>query len=162
MMNVKNLNAGYETENGYVPILNKINFSVKKNIILGIAGESGSGKSTLASVLYNSFKYPGKITGGDILFKGNSLLKMRANELRKIRGTQISIINNWRSIATVIANEIEFLTHNIIFSVPMKDKACISEGGKHCLQLSIQGEFRYILVRQNYIWEKNNIPQVLK
>jgi len=30
MMNVKNLNAGYETENGYVPILNKINFSVKK------------------------------------------------------------------------------------------------------------------------------------
>ena len=92
MMNVKNINAGYETENGYVPILNKINFSVKKNIILGIAGESGSGKSTLASVLYNSFKYPGKITGGDILFKGNNLLKMKANELRQIRGTQISFI----------------------------------------------------------------------
>jgi len=62
----------------------------------------------------------------------------------------------------VIMNEMEFLTHNVIFSVPMKDKVCISESGKHCPQLSIQDEFRYILVRQNYIWEKNNIPQVLK
>jgi oligopeptide/dipeptide ABC transporter ATP-binding protein len=92
IMHVENLNAGYETEKGYVPILNNISFSVKKNIILGIAGESGSGKSTLASVLYNSFKYPGKITGGNISFKEDNLLKMKGNDLRKIRGTRMSFI----------------------------------------------------------------------
>ena len=61
ILEVKNLNAGYYTEAGFTEVLRNIDFSVKRNIILGIAGESGSGKSTLASSLYFTFRYPFKV-----------------------------------------------------------------------------------------------------
>ena len=92
IMEINHINAGYESENGYIPILKDVNFSVDKDLILGIAGESGSGKSTLAAVMYNSFKYPGSIKSGEVIFDGKNILKMKPNELRKLRGTEISFI----------------------------------------------------------------------
>lgn len=92
VLEVNNLNAGYYMETGFAKILKNINFSVQKNIILGIAGESGSGKSTLASSLYNSLKYPGKITGGNIIFNGINILNAKPNDLRKLRGVKYSFI----------------------------------------------------------------------
>ncbi len=91
-MEINHINAGYESESGYIPVLKDVNFSVNKDLILGIAGESGSGKSTLAAVLYNSFKYPGTIKSGEVIFEGKNILKLKQNELRKLRGTEISFI----------------------------------------------------------------------
>ena len=92
IMEVNHINAGYESENGYIPVLKDVNLSVNRDMILGIAGESGSGKSTLAAVLYNSFRYPGEIRSGEVIFDGKNILKIKPDELRKLRGTEISFI----------------------------------------------------------------------
>ena len=92
ILEVKNLSTGYYVEDGFTKVLKNINFNVKRNIIMGIAGESGSGKSTLASSLYNSLKYPGKIIEGNIILSGIDILNIKNNELRKLRGMKYSFI----------------------------------------------------------------------
>ncbi len=89
---IKNLNVGYNTENSFSLIIKNFNLSIKKGEIFGIAGESGSGKSTLAQAIYRSVKYPGEIDSGEIIFKDKDILKMEANDLRKIRVTLFSFI----------------------------------------------------------------------
>ncbi len=89
---IKNLNVGYNTETDFSLIIKNFNLSIKKGEIFGIAGESGSGKSTLAQAIYRSVKYPGEIESGEVIFKDKDIMKMEANDLRKIRATLFSFI----------------------------------------------------------------------
>lgn len=68
-------------------------FKIKKGEVLGVVGESGSGKSVSAMSIMQLIPYPpGKITGGEIIFKGENLLEKTEEEMMKIRGNQISVI----------------------------------------------------------------------
>ena len=70
-----------------------VTFRIKKGEVLGIVGESGSGKSVSAMSIMQLIPYPpGKITGGEIIFKGENLLDKTEEEMMKIRGNQISVI----------------------------------------------------------------------
>jgi oligopeptide/dipeptide ABC transporter ATP-binding protein len=70
-----------------------VTFKIKKGEVLGIVGESGSGKSVSAMSIMQLIPYPpGKITGGEIIFKGENLLDKTEEEMMKIRGNQISVI----------------------------------------------------------------------
>lgn len=89
---VENLTVGYHWENGFSIIIRDLNLSIEEGIIFGIAGESGSGKSTFAQSIYNSLRYPGEIESGRVYFKGNDLLKMSKNELRRIRAVNMTFI----------------------------------------------------------------------
>ena len=61
--------------------------------MLGLVGESGSGKSVTAlSILRLIPDPPGKIVGGAILFKGRDLLKLAWEDIREVRGNEISMI----------------------------------------------------------------------
>lgn len=94
MLNVENLNIDFynQDEKTWFKAVKQISFNVKKGTVLGIVGESGSGKSvTSFSIMRLHDERSAKITG-EIDFEDISLLNLSSNEIRQIRGNQISMI----------------------------------------------------------------------
>ena len=77
---------------GVVPAVDDVSITVPKGKIVGIVGESGCGKSMTAMSVMQLIRKPGKIEGGQILFKGEDLLEKSEKEMEKIRGDRISMI----------------------------------------------------------------------
>src|SRR5579883_1425720 len=93
LLEVKNLRVSFKTEDGVVRAVNGLSYAIEKGATLGIVGESGSGKSVSAlSVMRLIPTPPGRIDGGEILFKGESILQKSESEMRKIRGKDIAMI----------------------------------------------------------------------
>jgi peptide/nickel transport system ATP-binding protein len=92
LLEVNNLLTDFKLKKGIVHAVDDMSFSVDKGEILAIVGESGSGKSVTSLSIMGLLQEPGEITGGEILFKGENLLKKSEKELRKVRGDQISMI----------------------------------------------------------------------
>ena len=93
VLQVKNLKTYFYTEEGMVPAVDGLDFELGKGETLAIVGESGCGKSvTSLSVLRIVPTPPGKILDGEILYKGEDLLKKSEREMRAIRGNEISMI----------------------------------------------------------------------
>jgi len=93
LLEVKNLSTFFYTSQRVIPAVENISFYINKRETLGIVGESGSGKSVSALSIMRLIKSPpGKIENGQILFKGEDLLKISENQMRNIRGNRISMI----------------------------------------------------------------------
>ncbi|WP_126451379.1 ABC transporter ATP-binding protein [Sulfodiicoccus acidiphilus] len=92
VMSVKNLVAGYYTPTGVIVTVTGVSFDVNEGEIFAIVGESGCGKSTLAAAIYRLLKPPGKVFHGKVLFHGRDLLELNEEEVRKIRGKEISYV----------------------------------------------------------------------
>jgi peptide/nickel transport system ATP-binding protein len=78
-----------------IPIkaVDDVSFDINSGEVLGIAGESGSGKSVTSHSIINLIPSPpGKIMGGEIIFRGSDILKLTSEELRNIRGKEIGMI----------------------------------------------------------------------
>lgn len=93
ILQVNGLKTHFFTEDGVVPAVDGVDFSIKMGETLGIVGESGCGKSVTSLSIMRLIKSPpGKIVAGSIMFEGKDLLKLRAQEMREIRGKDISMI----------------------------------------------------------------------
>ena len=93
LLEVKNLEASIKTKTGAIHAIEDISFSMEKGEILGVVGESGCGKSmTALSILRLLPTPPIGISGGQILYDGQDLLKMSKASIRSIRGNRISMI----------------------------------------------------------------------
>jgi peptide/nickel transport system ATP-binding protein/oligopeptide transport system ATP-binding protein len=93
ILEVKGLKTHFHTKRGVSKAVDGIDFTLRKGETLGIVGESGCGKSmTSLSILRLIPSPPGKIAGGQILFKGKDLVSLSEDEMRKIRGNEISMI----------------------------------------------------------------------
>jgi peptide/nickel transport system ATP-binding protein/oligopeptide transport system ATP-binding protein len=93
LLQVKDLKTYFYTDDGIVKAVDGIDFTIKKGETLGMVGESGCGKSVSAlSILQLVQDPPGKIINGEIWFKGEDLLKKKPEQMRKIRGNDISMI----------------------------------------------------------------------
>jgi oligopeptide/dipeptide ABC transporter ATP-binding protein len=93
ILDVRNLQTHFFTDDGVSKAVDGVDFSLNKGETLGLVGESGCGKSiTSLSILRLIASPPGKIVGGEILFKGQDLLKKSESEMRRIRGNEISMI----------------------------------------------------------------------
>ncbi len=97
LLEVKNLETHFNTEEGLVKAVNNVSFTLNKGETVGIVGESGSGKSvTSLSTMRLVPNPPGEIVGGEILYHGDSgvvdLLKISEKEMRGYRGNEISMI----------------------------------------------------------------------
>ena len=92
LLEVKDLKTYFLTENGIVKAVDGVDFEVYQGETLGIVGESGCGKSVTAFSILRLLDYPGKTVGGEILFKGENLLRKSDAEMREIRGKEIAII----------------------------------------------------------------------
>ncbi len=92
VLNVINLKTIFPIERGLVKAVNGVDFSLNRGEIVGLVGESGSGKSmTLLSILRLVPK-PGKVESGKILFNGKDLTQATPQDMRRIRGKEISMI----------------------------------------------------------------------
>ncbi|MDF3129533.1 dipeptide ABC transporter ATP-binding protein [Kiritimatiellaeota bacterium B1221] len=93
VLQVKNLSVSFHTEDRSVQAVDNVSFEVNPGEVLGLVGESGSGKTvTGMSILRLVPSPPGRYDGGQILFDGMDILKLRPEELRTIRGSRISAI----------------------------------------------------------------------
>ena len=93
LIQVKNLRTSFFTPEGEVRAIDGVSFEIAEGKTLGLVGESGCGKSvTSLSIMRLIQSPPGKIVGGEILYRGRDLLKLNNEEMRKIRGNEISMI----------------------------------------------------------------------
>ena len=89
MLEIKDLAVQYGKQD---PTIEHFNLSMKKGEIISIVGESGSGKTTVIRAVLGALPGAGRVSSGDILFHGESLLKNTGNEWRKISGSKMSMI----------------------------------------------------------------------
>ena len=93
ILEIKNMHTYFFTDNGVVKSVDGVDIELKEGSTLGIVGESGSGKSVTAlSVMGLLMGTTGKVVEGQILLDGRDITNLSAEERRKIRGNQISMI----------------------------------------------------------------------
>ncbi len=93
LLNVQGLETHFKTPEGVVHAVNGVSFTLDQAETLGVVGESGCGKSvTMLSCLRLIASPPGEIVAGKALFKDKDLLKMDNEEIRKLRGSHISMV----------------------------------------------------------------------
>ncbi|MFJ6794575.1 ABC transporter ATP-binding protein [Streptomyces sp. NPDC091268] len=93
LLEVRDLHVEFRTRDGVAKAVNGVDYSVDEGETLAVLGESGSGKSVTAQAVMGILDMPpGRIAGGEILFKGKDLLKMKEEERRKIRGADMAMI----------------------------------------------------------------------
>jgi ABC-type dipeptide/oligopeptide/nickel transport system ATPase component len=93
VLSVRNLKTQFFSGGQIIPAVDGISFDLRKGETLGIVGESGSGKSVTALSIMRLIPSPlGRIIGGNIYFNGEDLLEKPDQEIRSIRGNNISMI----------------------------------------------------------------------
>jgi len=93
LLQIKDLSIVYATEDGVVQALSNASLTLRQGETLGLVGETGAGKTTLARGIMRLIPNPpGKIISGEILFGEKDLLRISDKEMRKYRGSQISMI----------------------------------------------------------------------
>ncbi|MBR5509962.1 MAG: ABC transporter ATP-binding protein [Lachnospiraceae bacterium] len=93
ILEIKDLCVEFQTVEGTVQAVDRLSYHLHKGEKLGIVGESGSGKSVSSLGMMQLIPNPpGRITGGEILYKGKDLVKASEREMQKIRGNEISMI----------------------------------------------------------------------
>ena len=93
ILEVQNLTTRFHTMDGTVHAVNGVSYTLEEGQTLGIVGESGCGKSVSAlSVMGLIPKPPGKITAGQVLYRGKDLLSLREEEMERVRGDEIAMV----------------------------------------------------------------------
>ena len=93
LIEIKNLKTHFRTRRGVVKAVDGISFDVSKNEIMALVGESGCGKSVTSRTIMGLVgREDNEVIDGEIIFKGENLLKKSDEELRQLRGNEMSII----------------------------------------------------------------------
>jgi len=93
LLKIRDLRTYFYTYKGVVKALEGVNLRIGTNELLGLVGETGCGKTVTGLSILRLIDPPGKIIGGEIVFGGEDLLKLRENEMsERIRGKKISMV----------------------------------------------------------------------
>ncbi len=92
LLEIKNLQTQFPTRAGIVRAVDDVSFYIDEGELVGLVGESGSGKSITALSVMRLIAAPGKIVGGEILFKGENLLGFSDERMRELRGNDVAMI----------------------------------------------------------------------
>ncbi|NKJ04827.1 ABC transporter ATP-binding protein [Rhizobium sp. SG741] len=93
LLSVRNLSVAFHQGGNTLTAVDGISFDIRKGEVLALVGESGSGKSVSANSILKLLPYPAAShPSGEILFKGKDMLKASDNELRAVRGNDITMI----------------------------------------------------------------------
>jgi oligopeptide/dipeptide ABC transporter ATP-binding protein len=92
VLEVKHLKTHFFTDRGVVKAVDDVSFTVERGKTLGLVGESGCGKSVTAMSISRLISPPGKIVSGEILLNGRDIVQISEQEMRQVRGAQVSMI----------------------------------------------------------------------
>src|SRR5262249_57581911 len=92
LLDVSDLTVEFSTRRGIVKAVQHVNISVAKGETLGIVGESGSGKSVTSYAVMRILDRAGRIAEGSVMFSGIDVKKASEDEMRDLRGREISMI----------------------------------------------------------------------
>ena len=93
LLEVDNLKMYFHTHDGVVKAVDGVSYTLDRGETLGVVGESGSGKSVTHMTIMGLIDMPpGKIEGGDVRYRGRSLLEMSEQEMQHVRGNDIAMI----------------------------------------------------------------------
>jgi peptide/nickel transport system ATP-binding protein len=117
LLDIRELRTYFYTDEGTVKAVDDVSFTVDEGEAVGLAGESGSGKTTIALSIMRLIKPPGKVTSGQILYKGEDLLTKTATQFDQVRWKEISMIfqgamNALNPVYTVGNQIVEAILHH--------------------------------------------------
>ena len=92
ILEVKNLNLGFNFESGFRQALFDVSFSLEKGKMHSLVGESGCGKTISAMSILRLFPKTAQITSGEIIYNKENLLNLPLKNIQKIRGSKIALI----------------------------------------------------------------------
>lgn len=92
LLQVQNLKTYFFTSRGTVKAVDDVSFQVGEGESLAIVGESGCGKTVTSLSIMGLVPRPGRIVGGQVLFRGRNLLDLKPEELRQLRGHQMAMV----------------------------------------------------------------------
>ena len=92
LLEVKGLRTSFKTRDGVVKAVDGIDFHVDRGEIMGLVGESGCGKSVTSLSIMRLVGAPGRVDAGEVLFDSRDLLKLKNDEMRRLRGDRLSMI----------------------------------------------------------------------
>ena len=93
LLEVDDLKMYFHTQDGIVHAVDGVSYTLDRGETLGVVGESGSGKSVTAMTLMGLIDMPpGKIEGGHVYYRGESLLDMTEEQMQHVRGNDIAMI----------------------------------------------------------------------
>ncbi|MEM9013117.1 MAG: ABC transporter ATP-binding protein [Pseudomonadota bacterium] len=92
LLSIRDLVVEFPTRRGVVTAAKDVSIDVRPGEILGLVGESGAGKSTIGNAIIDLLEPPGRVAGGEVLFKGQDLRKLDDDAMRKVRGREIGMI----------------------------------------------------------------------
>jgi oligopeptide/dipeptide ABC transporter ATP-binding protein len=92
LLSIEDLVVAFPTDEGPAYAINHLSLSVQPGKVLGLVGESGCGKSMTSLAILRLIPGAGYIAGGTIQFKGQNLLTLSSEEIRKVRGAKIALI----------------------------------------------------------------------
>jgi peptide/nickel transport system ATP-binding protein/oligopeptide transport system ATP-binding protein len=93
LLEIRNLKTYFDARGGVLKAVDDVSFTIEAGETLGLVGESGCGKTVTANSIMRLVPIPpGRIAGGEILFEGIDILKLPTSEMRKVRGSKISMI----------------------------------------------------------------------
>ncbi|MBM2827288.1 MAG: Methionine transporter ATP-binding protein, partial [Dehalococcoidia bacterium] len=130
VLTVKDLHTYFYTNVGVVKAVNGVSFSLKQGRILGIVGESGSGKTVTAYSIMRLVPFPGRVVEGEVHLDGMDIYDLDQEELRQIRGRDISMIfqdplGGLNPIVSVRTQVAELLTAHLPMSQREANRAAI-------------------------------------
>ncbi len=92
LLEVRDLHTQFPTRDGLVRAVDGVSFHIDPGETIGIVGESGSGKSVTVQSIMRLLQPPGRITGGEVRFRGRDLVQVSDSEMEEIRGEEIAMI----------------------------------------------------------------------
>ena len=92
LLQIEDLRTHFKTKEGTVKAVNSVSLTLRSDSVLGLVGESGAGKTMTALSILRLVPFPGEIVGGSIRYMGRDLLGMSDEEMRRIRGNEVSLI----------------------------------------------------------------------
>lgn len=93
LLEIKNLNIDYITKEGKLKVVRDVSFTLKQGESIGLVGESGCGKTTLAKTIMRLLPENGVISSGQIIYKGEDIVRKSKEEIRKLRLNEIAMIS---------------------------------------------------------------------
>jgi len=92
VLEVDDLSAAFFTRRGVVRAVRNVSFALASGETLGLVGESGCGKSATAQAIMGILPYPGRATGGRVVFEGENLLALPERRMERIRGRRMALV----------------------------------------------------------------------